>query len=628
MNQSTLFDRLLQCTPAHLDAIAVQLRLSSAFLPGPNEPVATRAKAILDLIAPRGAAGRAALQAVLDKLIGGGEEEAERQRVILILAANPVGTDGLALDREVKLIKQQLDQSDQGRKYRIESEWAVSATDLSRFLLKHRPLIVHFSGHGNPSGEIVLEGDHREPRAVSAQALVNLFSVVEGTEAVVLNACYSTEQGAALAKKVPNVIGMSRAVDDDSAVRFAEGFYRGVAFDVGYEKSFRLGCAQIDLAGLPGGAVPHYLHDGIDIETGRMPEFMDRMDAPTASPVQRGPSPARTRDEDEACLYQVWYGTNRRPNDPNDPARGYSAERDEEGRVHCGTCKVRVPKSHRIGSIGSAWWKRWLRLEDDRLKVDEIRQLDEVAYWRALADALAGYEAGSRRALVFIHGFNVSFEEAALRAAQIGVDLKVPGITAFYSWPSKGSLLGYAADEASIEASEPHVSNFLTRLAAESGAERVDVLAHSMGNRALLRTLQRVMTQAEAAARVPFGQLLLAAPDVDADVFRNLSDAYARLAQRTTLYVSSKDRALASSGIVHDHPRAGYSPPVVVTQGIDTVEVSNIDLTLLGHGYYAAARDVLHDMHDVLVNGALPAARLGLITTKTLAGQVYWKIGA
>lgn len=98
-------------------------------------------------------------------------------------------------------------------------------------------------------------------------------------------------------------------------------------------------------------------------------------------------------------------------------------------------------------------------------------------------------------ALVFIHGFNVTFEEAAIRAAQIGFDLKVPGITAFFSWPSKGrlSLLDYAADEATIDASAGKMTDFLVKFAQQTDAERVHVIAHSMGNRGLLGAMQRIV---------------------------------------------------------------------------------------------------------------------------------------
>ncbi len=71
-------------------------------------------------------------------------------------------------------------------------------------------------------------------------------------------------------------------------------------------------------------------------------------------------------DQDQA-EYTVWYGTSRRPNDPTNSNKGYSAQRDS--KIHYGTCAVYIPKSHKIGSIGSSWWKRLVTMTDDRLKL-------------------------------------------------------------------------------------------------------------------------------------------------------------------------------------------------------------------------------------------------------------------
>ncbi len=129
---------------------------------------------------------------------------------------------------------------------------------------------------------------------------------------------------------------------------------------------------------------------------------------------------------------------------------------------------------------------------------------------------------------------------------------------AFFSWPSRGSLGGYAADEASIEASDAAIADFLVRLATDSGASRVHVIAQSMANRGLLRAIQRIMAQTSATADVRFGQEFLAAPDLDAALFRDLAALYPRVSERTTLYVSARNRALEISHWLHQFDRAGY----------------------------------------------------------------------
>jgi esterase/lipase superfamily enzyme len=303
--------------------------------------------------------------------------------------------------------------------------------------------------------------------------------------------------------------------------------------------------------------------------------------------------------------------------------KGFSGERAaDEGAVYLGICRVAIPKSHKFGSVGSAWWKRFLTLTDDRLALREILPLGKDSFWTSAREAVADWDPGERTALVFIHGFRVTFEEAAIRAAQIGFDLKVPGITGFYSWPSKGRLTDYAADEATIEASAGKITDFLVNFARNTDAERVHVIAHSMGNRGLLNAIQRIVAAASHTTKKPFRHVVFAAPDVDAAVFRELAKTYRNVADYATLYVSSHDRAIKSSGLIHQAPRAGFVPPVTLVDGIDTVEVSNVDLTLLGHGYYGAAAGVLYDMRELLVHDTLPKSRTRL--RNTAAG--YWQI--
>jgi hypothetical protein len=92
------------------------------------------------------------------------------------------------------------------------------------------------------------------------------------------------------------------------------------------------------------------------------------------------------------------------------------------------------------------------------------------------------------------------------------------------------------------------------------------------------------------------------------------------------MYVCDKDRAVEASSWLHGYPRAGLTPPVLVVPGIDTVNVSNLDLTLLGHGYVAEARDVLQDMHYVLRGNTPPERRFGLRSATTADGQRYWVV--
>jgi esterase/lipase superfamily enzyme len=324
--------------------------------------------------------------------------------------------------------------------------------------------------------------------------------------------------------------------------------------------------------------------------------------------------------------YPVWYGTNRRPKLTRGEFSGYSSERDD--KIHYGQCRVFVPKSHKIGSTGSPWWKRLLTQTDDRLKLLGTRPYTPDSFWDAISAQLAPFASREKRAIVFIHGYNVSFEAAALRAAQIGFDLQIKTPMAFFSWPSQGRLKGYSADEATIDVSEGALEDFLVDFVERSGAAFVHLIAHSMGNRGLLRAVNSIVANAQHRSRRHFGQIILAAADVDADFFRSHCNAYTTISDRTTLYVSKRDYAVEASHWIHAFPRVGLVPPLFVTDGIDTINVTNVDMTMLGHGYVAEARDVLIDMHRLLDEGAAPDRRFGLRPRHNEHGQRYWVIGA
>jgi esterase/lipase superfamily enzyme len=540
---------------------------------------------------------------------------------VLLLAANPKGTDPLKLQEEADLIRASLRENRSGREYVVQIQQATRVEELSRYLLEYQPIIVHFAGHGSSTGEIILENNQNQMQQVTPEALANLFATLEQQiECVVLNNCFSLEMADALVKHVRCTIGMSGKIDDRSAVTFSGAFYRGLSFGQGYYRSFEQGRAQIQLLQLPNADIPRFITNDLtllDVQADRQENVPQRI---TRSFIDQEISTPT------APLYPLWYGTNRKPIDPNDISKGYSGERDN--LIHYGSCQVSVPKSHKIGSTGSKWWQRLLTSKDDRLKLDRssLNLLDEAGFLDSIKKALEEREPDERSALVYIHGFNVSFEAAALRAAQIGFDLQVPGIMAFYSWPSKGNWMCYAADEATIDVSEKYITEFLLNLAQSNDVNKIHVIVHSMGNRGLLRSMQQILQKAQSASSISFGQIFLAAPDVDPDLFQDLSEAYSQLAERTTLYVSGKDKALAVSGIIHDHPRVGYFPPIEVFKGIDTVEVSKIDLTWLGHGYFADARAVLQDMHELLLDNTPPESRFGLRTAQ-VGTQKYWIIG-
>jgi hypothetical protein len=188
---------------------------------------------------------------------------------ILFWAANPVDTEPLQLGDEVRTIEHRLRTSDLRDRFVLEQQWAVRPGDLSEGLLRFAPQIVHFSGHGNPTGDLVLRADDGSSLPVSIEALADLFGIAgESVRCVVFNACYSQAQAEAVAEHVDCVVGTSRAIEDAAAVRFAAGFYRALGYGRSVGTAFDLGRNEIDLASVDGEDIPQLItRSGIDADT-------------------------------------------------------------------------------------------------------------------------------------------------------------------------------------------------------------------------------------------------------------------------------------------------------------------------------------------------------------------------
>ncbi len=297
----------------------------------------------------------------------------------------------------------------------------------------------------------------------------------------------------------------------------------------------------------------------------------------------------------------------------------------DRGEFDLGVCSVSVPRDHQVGELESP---TVLRLE---FRPDPARHVvllgvhpestdDFYADLRGCIDRTARKEA-----FVFIHGYNVGFETAVRRTAQIAYDLKFEGAAITYSWPSQEGLLGYTVDETNVAWTVPHLKEFLLGVAERSGAKSVHLVAHSMGNRALTSALRELAMERKADCP-RFHEVVLTAPDVDADVFRrDIAPAIVGTADRVTLYASSNDEALIASRKVHGYRRAGESgEKVVVVPGVDTVDVSEVDTSFIGHSYYGSSRTVLADLFE-LMQGSKPADQRKGLQSMRLGVLKYWK---
>ena len=256
--------------------------------------------------------------------------------------------------------------------------------------------------------------------------------------------------------------------------------------------------------------------------------------------------------------------------------------------------------------------------------LQSITPLDRDEFVQQTREGLAKQSGAGKQALIFIHGYNVTFTSALQRAAQVAYDLNFAGLTMLYSWPSEGSTHKYTVDESNIFWTRPHLKEFLQMVMTELGATEVNIIAHSMGNRALVENLADFRPEELPVSAAKLHQIIFAAPDVDKDTFVDLAKAFYTKAGRFTLYASSKDLALGASEAVHKYQRAGDSKPsVLVAEGIDTVDASSVKVDFLGHSYFGSSDSVICDLYKLILEGH-PPDRRGL-ERRELGGRAYWE---
>ena len=173
-----------------------------------------------------------------------------------------------------------------------------------------------------------------------------------------------------------------------------------------------------------------------------------------------------------------------------------------------------------------------------------MRPLSKEEFLQLVQERLKGSSNYKDHALVFVHGFNTSFEYALYRTAQIAYDIKFDGVPLLYSWPSMGSLTlhDYSHDRESSGQAEPYLREFLELVARDTGAKSVSIIAHSMGNQLLLPALLDLKRM--APADVTISQVILAAPDVDRDAFENIAHELTGVSRGVTMLAASNDLAL------------------------------------------------------------------------------------
>jgi esterase/lipase superfamily enzyme len=220
----------------------------------------------------------------------------------------------------------------------------------------------------------------------------------------------------------------------------------------------------------------------------------------------------------------------------------------------------------------------------------------------------------SRDLLVFVHGYNVSFEDAAVRAAQVAADINFDGSVLLFSWPSAASVAAYVRDQQTARNAGFQLLRLLRNHAVAAQPDRVHLLGHSMGS----EVIGKALTLTAASDSTPrLSEVVLAAPDVDSRVFRR--EIWPRLAPhavRVTMYASSDDDALRASRVLNGVGRLGLGgDSLFVIDGMDTVDATRVTADVLGHTLFGN-QGFLADLAVLLAEGRTPAERRLLSSTR------------
>lgn len=308
------------------------------------------------------------------------------------------------------------------------------------------------------------------------------------------------------------------------------------------------------------------------------------------------------------AVRQVFVGTTR-----GDDLQTGNFTGDRVERLAFARYDVSVPPDRKAGEIRFPRKRATPDPTRDFLTVAADRH-DTGARFRAdLAQALAANPRGGREAVIFVHGFNNTFAEGLYRMAQLSHDLELPGVSMHYSWPSAAQPLGYVYDRDSALIARDGLESMIREVRL-AGAERIVLVAHSMGSALTMETLRQIAIRGDRASMSRIAGVVLISPDIDVDVFRAQAHAIGKLPQPFVIFGSDRDRVLSLSARLTGQPeRLGNLR--------DLSRVGDMDITYLdtaaftrGTGHFTVATSplliqLLGRIGDV--NAALGTERAG-----------------
>jgi esterase/lipase superfamily enzyme len=299
--------------------------------------------------------------------------------------------------------------------------------------------------------------------------------------------------------------------------------------------------------------------------------------------------------------------------------------RDPDSKLHYGSLVVGVsrPQRRQDGFASQLW-------PDDKLTFEhsEITQWSESKpFLAAIAKQKIGGES-AKQALLYIHGFNNGFDETVNKAAQLVEDTGFRGVPIVFDWPAKETKIGldvvltYPMDRSAVDSSTEHLATLITQLVQLYGAGNVHVVAHSLGNRVFMNAMTILMHSGQP---VGLGQVIMAAPDIDAQLFQsNVDKLLAGNAVGVTLYGSQKDKAMWASWVFNHQWPVGRLSPIYPVRNLVQIDATAVSANFLGHDYFVTARQAINDISLILASPYKAPPRS--LRAAAHNGYAYWNL--
>ncbi len=294
---------------------------------------------------------------------------------------------------------------------------------------------------------------------------------------------------------------------------------------------------------------------------------------------------------------------------------------DRASSIDYAELTVSIPPNHKRNEI--EWATTPPGDPNVNFVVRDAKYLDgDKAFLQALNAQLALRPPGSRNVFLFVHGFNTMFAEAVYRGAQLAHDSKAPGVPVLFTWASRGQATAYVYDLNSATAARDALEHTL-RLLLRSNAEKVNVLAHSMGNWVTVEAFRQIRLSGDLPPANKIGTILLAAPDIDIDVFKSQLRAFGKPQKPFYVVLSRDDRALfLSRTIAGGVTRVGASDAAeLAALGASVIDLSDVkaeDPT--NHDKFVQLASIGPELRGILAQGAPSGHRLSDASEAAVGG--------